>query len=359
MDRRADHKYIDVYKSYTDDDGYSRIMDITNSYAAAFVDEAQNYTLSIDRWNIPLTSVPIFIMNRTPGFYTCELEYGGTSSGVIPITYVPNPQPYYSQLFDYYIYSYIQFIEYINTALETAFYNLKASVSLPTNIPPMFAYNSNVFILYLVVTDAYAKTNVTPINIYFNKEMFKFINGIPIIYKTLIANDRNCWIQCAPLINNRRTITYTNNNAIPPVTYTENGLTISSEYGNETLFNWNQAKGIVVMSYNLMTTPELIPANVNSNSGNSSLNTSTQQNPYQNVLASFDFLHGETPRSLTAQYILTSPYKRLDIMSNGPLNKIHMCVKWFDSFYNLYDLYLYPGEAMTMRFVFINKRVQS
>ena len=68
------HQYVDVLKPYNSTD---RVMHFYQQRSEAIVDKGNDYYLSFDRFNIPLTSIPTFIFNSDPNYYTVELVYNG------------------------------------------------------------------------------------------------------------------------------------------------------------------------------------------------------------------------------------------------------------------------------------------
>jgi hypothetical protein len=334
----ADHIYIDLLKSYSEGD---RSANIFYQYNSSIIKRPVDYTVSIDRFNIPLNSLPIFIMNLTASYYNVELEYNGFSSGVIPVSYVPVPAPYYNPKVNGYIWSHSEFITYINTALATAYTTLAGLTALPAGSAAPYVYIDNNSTLTLKCPTPYLTSAAIPIKIYASGSMFRFLTGLQFDYTTsaIVAN-RNILMRIYDLKNNSETIAGV-------VWYS-----MHSDYKIETLVNWNDPIGIIFTSNHITSRPEIIPvASPISGSG-----TITQNG--QNILANFDFIYGQTPKPLTVQYVLQSPYKKIDLIGTDDINKIDINVYWYDSEYNLYPISLYPNDSISVRLCFIKKKVE-
>jgi len=352
------HVYINVTKQY---DPLSREMSLFNRYNSSILDNAADFTLSFDRFSIPLTSVPIFIMsiygvNQTydPHPYTCEITYGGFTSGPIDIQYVNPPPAFYNPNYVGYIYSYAQFLSFVNKALNVAFNAVSIFTALPVSYPPLFTYDPTTFVLQMYVEENYLSSLPSPINIYFSKSMFQYLNGMPLFYKSdPSVVGRSCLMRIYDMANNRSVLPPTG----API------FIVSSEYGNETLLNWNDAHGIVISSATLNCVPEVIPSSLAVTQNGAIIggsNDNTIIATYQNIIASYDFVFTQgAPRSLNLQYILNSPYKRIDILTEGPINTIDIRVQWYDHNYTLHNLYLAPNELLSMRLLFMRKTVSS
>lgn len=324
-------QYFDVLQKYT---GPNTQMRYYQQLSQPLIEHASNYYLAMDRFRIPMTNVPIFVYNPTPNYYTVELVYNSVGSGAIPLIYKPNVLLPQTSAYYYYVYSYQTMISMLNTALSTAFTTLSGLTTLPTgSVAPYFIIDNTTHIISLVCQkNFYEETLTTPIQIYVNNALQKYVIGIPSSSNNSYTNGRNVLF----------TITDNVNNVISASP--SNLLKMDSEYGAQTLINWNEAIGFVITSDTLPVNQEYLPILT----GNI-LNT-------RPIVANFDFINtSDMTKGFVAQYILQSPYKTLELIGNQPINTIDFTVYWYDNQNTFYPIYLKMDEAMSMRLIFTPK----
>jgi len=325
-------QYYDVLQAYS---GPNSQMRYFQQLSQPIIEHANEYYLSIDRFSIPMSNIPIFIFNPAANFYTVELVYNGTGSGPISVQYIPPALQPTTSAYYYYVYSYNLFLLMINTALAASFTALGGSISLPAgSIAPYFVIDDSTKIISLVAqSNFYDSTISTPIQIFMNTNLLSYMEGIPMSYNSALAGGRNILFN---LFN-------THNNVI--AASPSNFYKMDTEYGASTLINWNQAKGFIITTDSIPINPEYLPIV----SGQNLLNT-------RPILANFDFVYSPSDtKGLVAQYILQSPYKTIDLVGRNQVNRIDTTVYWYDSSNNMYTIYLRPNEAMSIRLVFLKK----
>lgn len=324
-------QYYDVLQTYS---GPNSQMRYYQQLSQPIVDNASKFYLAVDRFRIPMTNVPIFVFNPVLNYYTVELVYNNVGSGPTPLAYIPNSLLPMTSAYYYYVYSYNNVISMINNALSTAFTNLASLTTLPVGaVAPYFEIDHNTHIMSLLCQkNFYDQTLATPIQIFMNNNMQKFVMGIPQSYNNAFTNGRNVLF----------TVTDNKNNVITasPSDY----YIMQSEFGAQTLINWNEAIGFVMTSDTLPVQQEYLPIV----SGNI-LNT-------RSIVANFDFINtSDMTKGFVAQYILQSPYKTLDLIGTQPINTIDFTIFWYDKQNNFYPIYLRQDEAMSIRMAFIPK----
>jgi len=323
-------QYYDVLQSYT---GANSQMRYYQQLSQALVDNASNYYLSVDRFNIPMSNVPIFIFNPSTNYYTVELVYNNIGSGPVSLVYDPPELLPQTSAYYYYVYSYNKMIGMLNTALSTAFTILDGLVTLPAgSIAPWFEIDPITHIMCLVAqVNFYAKTLTTPIKIFTNTNLQKFTVGIPLSNNPAVTNGRNVLFTIADYKNNTRV-------SSPSAFYV-----MSSEYGSQTLINWNVAVGFVFVSDTIPVNPEYLPIV----KGQNLLNA-------QKIVANFDFINtSDMTKGLVAQYVLQSPYKKMNLIGNNAIHSVDITVYWYDNLNNFYPIYLRQDETMSIRLLFI------
>ena len=339
-----DSQYQDILKSYNSFDTQMRYF---KQYSQNIVEKASDYNLAIDRFYVPLSSVPIFIFNNTQvtdinkvttySYYSVELSYNGIYSGQTFIQYIPRSGSSVSaDKFYYYVYGFGNFLEMINTTLSSAFTKLSGLVTLPTDsIAPHFEIDyTNYMLSFVGQSNFYDSSLASPITVYMNNPMQQFMSGIPSSYNGSFSNGRNIIFKFSNLYNN--IITWSSSDYYK----------MNSEYGTQTLIRWNIAKGLVFTTDTIPVNTENLPATLNQ-----SLLIS------RGILANFDFIYtSDAPKPFSAQYILQSPYKQITLINDTPINVLDITVYWYDMDNNLYDTFIYSGEALSMRLVFLRKK---
>jgi hypothetical protein len=302
--------------------------------------------MAIDKFKIPLTNVPIFFFNSSKSggnynYYSLELSYNGIYSGRTYVQYTTSSSLSPSNPDYYRVYDFNAFIQMINTTLSTAFTNLGGLITLPVgSVAPFLAIDENHVMSLYAQKGKYDTNNIsiTPIKIYMNNTLWNFTVGISAdVIGSLIAG-----------ATNGRDVVFNvwdkkiNTVSLSSVDY----LKMASEYGAQTVIRWNICNGVLFTSSTIPVAPENLP-----NSGSDkNLNS-------RSIVANFDLIYTpEEPKPLTAQYVLQSPYKKINLINNIPLNNIDIAVYWYDNNNNTYPLTLYLNESVPMRFVFISKK---
>lgn len=333
-------QYVNVFKKYDFTD-FSTIF--FNQYAENIIDVASDWYVSIDRFRIPTTDVPIMIFDATPNHYIVELSYNGVYSGGHSVIYVPTNtlDPSHSQY--YYIYQYDHMIDMINTALSNAFTTLATLVggSFPADaVPPHFQIDHSTKILSFEAQQAYYDESLTvnKIETYSNRNLYHYTSGTYIFY------DRS-----SPLTRSVRYIAKNlGNNLYNRVTPASNPdyYMMESNIGPYSLIRWNDAVGLVLISSSLSSNSEYLPLG----DYNKLINS-------RKILANFDFIYTQTETTpCNAQYILQSPYKKIDLLSNTPINSIDITIYWVDRQNVMRPLTLNLNESYSIRLVFIKKK---
>lgn len=221
LSKTPDHIYYNVIMGnshFSAGSNTNNLATFSETRVEAIVDKPEDYYLSIIRFNVPGSSIPLFVCPIQLGLtqydpdltiFSVNLMYGSYSSQTY-LTYqsnlyesnlppgVGNP-PYPKPLPPsqnngvqvdspyYYVYTYETMIDMINQAIVKAFSKLKAATSgSPPADPPYFVYNAETQLLQFICQDSYVgylkSTTATPslintIGIYFNDPLKRFIDG--------------------------------------------------------------------------------------------------------------------------------------------------------------------------------------
>lgn len=368
-----------------------------------FIKNPQDYFMSIVRFSIDAANVPLFIcpviynplnindINLTP--YRITFVCNGVEYGV-NLRYIPNddyplPKPptaagvqdtsdYY-----YFVYYYSIMIRMINTALTTAFAQVKAANPFLAGVPDPYAiYNTTTEKVSLIfpnvtiagvnvfevqypnpLTNIPAYGTTQPANtcyLYVNNLLYPFLESIETflgiespndgIFLITVRDTKNNYYypeQNAPNVPASQTlINFTNIN--DTYTVAPNWFILTQQYGHVTA--WNSVSSIVFFTQ-MPIQHEFIPSFNNVNPSNSYLGASSTP-----ILTDFvpDITRAGEQRT-RFNYIPTGPYRLIDIKSTVPLNKIQFKIYWVDRFQNLYPMKITFGQTNSVKIMFIKK----
>lgn len=323
--------YVDVLKKSTNYDNYASYF---GKYGENIINKANDYYIAIDRFSVPCTNIPVLIFNPTTNFYTVEMEYSGTFSGSVSLTYIPsNANITVNNSEYYYVYEYELMIYMLNQAIQTAFTTLGGLIALPGgSTAPYFQVDPNTKVVqYCAESANYDSFNLpNPIRLYVNDEIYNLMYGMHVYYDYLSTNRRALMLA------------YNTGNNLS----TSGIFTMSSNRGVSTLTNWNICKGLLMTSDYIPTVQETLPFATRSDLLNK-----------MNILSNFDFVYDtEHPIPDNAQFILRSVYKLISLKGIQPLNMIDIKLYWYDIYNNTYSITMQPNQAFSIRLVFIKKK---
>lgn len=341
------------------------------------------YYISIVRFRVPGTSIPIFIadiINNQPNInltaYVVCLSYQGNDfpQNIIyqpdNISQLPKPPIPFQDLDTtyYYVYSYQHMIDMINIAFESSFAALKAAFpAAPPTQPPFLYYDATTQLISIVFQTEYAKPN--SITSYVNNILGdNFLNGFPFYLNTIspdLVNGKDLQFKIGQInypsgpyiagknYNNAYTAPLTVSNfyttdvvafPFPPPPY----ITLTQEYVS--LQQWNSFKNIVFLSGTLPVQAELIP------SRRTVFNEGGGQIAYSPILTDYEPLLADAgdARSIL-QYYPTGPYRLLDLISTVPITKFDVSIYWQDYNDFLHPIYISTTDSASIKFLFIKK----
>lgn len=305
---RDDIAYINSYL-YNDKD-----RPIPLEYSATFTSpviyNANEYYMAITRFSIPNTQ-PIFeftdnLYYVTIGTFTTALLL--QSSDQIPISNK--------------VYTFQQFLDMINTALETSFTAYDQAVGTAATNAPRMVFNQDADSFSLLFDPEFETENI---DVFFNQELYSFFNNS---------------------FNVRRFGNQTNQRDIRFIIQDEglirNGQLELRQQIN-TLFDWFDFQSIVFTSNSLPITTERITT---SGSNGSSINLS--------IITDFIPELGKDRSNFVYN---ADPYRLVDMSGHQNIEKIDFRVQYITKTGMLKPLLLEPGYSMSVKFVFIRKTV--
>jgi hypothetical protein len=194
ISQNDDKKYYNISINYVDNPSGLTLATFRETRVQPIVDKADDYYLSIIRFTIPMSSIPIFIMesvetqvgvwnpNVTP-FSVTLVDQATNNAYQSFIIYDPDnlslpvPTSYDPTNAYYYVYSYQHMLTMINNALLRSFNALKTAHPTNTAIEaPFFRYNPSGFIsLRTQVEYSFATQSI---DIYVNHKLVKYTEAI-------------------------------------------------------------------------------------------------------------------------------------------------------------------------------------
>jgi len=340
-----------------------------------FLQNPQDYYISIIRFTLDTPTLPIFIPeiqpnqgNRNLTIYSVSLNWTDplTSINYVQIEYViysPQnnsavvplaPNQYASGLQNnstgyYNIFTFQYWIYLINNTFTTCFNNLVAQLPLGTSLPttnaPILTFdtNSQIAILNCDVL-GYNYTSADYIEIYMNPALFQLFSSFPFTINTFnaVANNLNVLIQT-------NTFGGANEIPFPPINPTYTAIQVIQEYS--TIALWSPITSVVFCSQTLPIVPTQISApsvfidGVTYTNGNNAV--------VSQIITDFVSDNGFYKPNIV--YNPSAQYRLIDLQGNRPLANLDIEVFWKDRIGALQPFLLGSGCSATIKILFTKK----
>jgi hypothetical protein len=332
------HQYYDI--SYFNNGNTKTLAQLFDNRSTPIIENPNNYYLSIVRFIIPTSYIPIAIYPSVNGVAD-NTKYSVTLNNTqIFLTYVPASNLTLTDPDYFFIYSFQQFIDMVNVALASAY----TIVGGPANSPPYMVYDAQTALFSIIAEADYDDT--LNYQLYFNFNLFALFDNFLSIRN---GNGTTLGKDVQIIIKN------TGNNSVeahpegyaPPLS--KNGWQMSGEYVSTYLFN--SVRSLVFISNTLPVANEAL--NVQNTS------TITTGNTNRKILTDFEFniesgLSNNTIRSYV-QYIPFGEYRLIDLKSNSPIYCFDTQIYFQTKDLNIYPLYINPNESISMKVLFRSK----
>jgi hypothetical protein len=350
---------------------------------APVLDDASQYYATVVKFDIPLDALPRTICpiipnqsnpNLTP--LQIGISYGGTnhlqSVIYVPqnmITAIPSQVGSLTQVITpyYFMYSFDQMIEMINTALGNAW--AASGLADPTTIigqAPYFVYNSVTSLFSLIVNNSFnSSDSSTRPQVICNYALFQFLDKFDVEALSPLSINTIFGFVVYGIVN--ESFAYNYYGITPPVAATPpfsgiNPITEPYFYkitqDSVSVSSWNPIRKILFLSTNMPVNYEVSPgSNIYS-----TLNPSSGNN--NGVFSSLNVLTDFTPQieypgdSSSVAYFAASGYggyRLVDMVTNSPLYNINIKVVWQDIANNIYDVIINPYSQANIKLGFIRK----
>ena len=354
------HIYYDINIMNNDPMGVRQPIDCSfnENRSAPYLTNPKLYHLSVIRFQLDTEgNLPLFIPFAQIGQnnvnllqYSVTLSYdflGTTYDEQVFLIYVPHnaepsPAPPITNQDNtsryYWMYNYQEFVNLINTALQTAFNNLNATIvglggALPTALPPFIGLNQNTYYFSLYADTTYDTNSGTNISIYFNKPLGTLLSAFDRIQFSN-ATDGKDWQYLVYNMN------YTNTVDLNLIKYYQ----MTQSYSTTNLFC--TVKSLAFKSNQLPIVQNII----STNNGQFNTDSLDQTGGYNANLTSniTDFIVNLSTGTEYLPLIIYSPqseYRLIDMISDVSLFSMDIRVYWVDEFGNNYPLKIYNGSC--------------
>ena len=342
--------------------GDNPVLKFSQTYGSNIIDIPKNYYMSIIRFSLDTSSLPVLLPTIEPNqsdpnltIYSVSMTYNNYVSQAF-VKFVPQdqtqnvPSPpslnknlYQSYVPYYYIYNYSYFITLVNTALTTCFNNLQNQVQLPTSNVPYLQWDNSTEKATLITDNAgFNDANTNPISLYFNNALYQLFCSFPMyIYSTTSLQGLNYRISC-------------NAYGQAPKQTSGTYTLLLCEQEHTTINLWSPISSIVFTSNTLPINNELVSAP--SVYLNSKSIQSTDNNIISQTVADFE------ASDLTYKpYLAYQPsiFRYIDLKGNSELRNIDISCYWKNNIGDLTPFYLNSGDSASMKIMFCLKQTQN
>ena len=349
MTREHDNIYYNVSITSNLNNRYT-VPKLNIARTENILDKASDYYVSVIRFNIPSTFVPILIFVPSPnhsdiniGAYSITLSYLGFDV-IEHLIYVNRNNGVSQKLNDgyYYMFDFQQMVDMINIALSSAMAALlvqfPADPILLAAKDPFMVFNEVTKLFAFYVDDsAFNINNATPIELFLNDELLTLFNSFPTnrIYTGQVLNPNDGKDIQIRFTNQGNNLTQDPNGDPSNTTIY---LYLPQEY--VTIYNWNPFKKIVITSTSL----PMLGENIGSTGNN-----------LRTILTDFVPSVSADEFRTVYQYFPTSQYRLVDLTTDGPLKAFDINVWWQDIQGVLHLIYLPWNSQIEVKIAFLKK----
>ena len=159
---------------YTNNTNTDQPLKFNTNLDVPFIKDPSEYQMTIIRFNFSNFSTPIFIFKDNT--YAFTMSYGSNSATVY-VSWISRD----STTSEHHVYELQHMVDMMNNCLNLCWTQLNSLSLLPTSDVPYFILNDGI-IAYVANKTYYNTALPTPIKVYCNNALFKFIQGIPVSY---------------------------------------------------------------------------------------------------------------------------------------------------------------------------------
>lgn len=375
-----DQVYFDItVTNFESTTTFPPVFYYNESRTMPFIENPEDYFLSIVRFTVETTTLPTQIVSIQPNqidpkltIYSVTLEYPGFAPQQVFIDWIPQDKlapdpPFPSETANglqydgggyYNAYSNTWFINLVNTALATAFTQLQtlAAPTLANAYAPFLQWDSSSQSAVLMAdVDFYDTFALSPpasiIKIYMNAPLFTFFNSFPSILNGYIgiANGKNFQLQIGNNnYSNLQTITLSAPAIIPVVSY--RAMSLYQEIS--TIPNWTPITSLVFTSGTLPVVPNQVSTPLVF-SNNQQIALGGNNAAVSNIITDLVVQSGDYRSNVV--YIPEAQYRLITLRGNTPLKQIDLEIFYRVKTGQLIPFRLGSGQSVTMKLAFLKK----
>lgn len=303
-----------------------------------------DYKLTILRFQCPLTSVkPPYSLNGKTLSVTIQSTSGASDTQTITVN---------QEMF-----SVSDFLIIVNQLLYDAHDNVYHIVNNTSNHAPTWPYiyfQPENRLYYLVLPYPEYIANAITYSIYFNEQLYTYFSGFPAIRVPNFNGTGQDWynIRSRAVSDQDWAYVVPQNPPYRPRWTNPNiwALRVTSEYPTD--YRLNQLQSILVTS-NIPVRQETIPLSTQQSVQN-------PQNPVS-YIATLPILTDFRPdvdkfglQNSSLIYFPQSQYRWIDLINDGPLDRLSFNFLWQATDQSINQIYLSPGESVSLKLYFVS-----
>ena len=334
----------------------------------------EDYYMSIIRFTLDTSTLPIFIptiqtnptinpsQNLNQTIYSFQFSYDGVFSDEIFIEWRPQDISLTAPVFItvdnlvaqnnttgyYYCYTFEFFISIINKQLLEAFGNFIAAnptLGIPTDQPPIIAWDGSTNIARIMFEESYLTTNPTPIYFYMNAPLYDLFGSLNALKLGYNLQGRNYQI----IVENYGGFnSYSYLDVITDTTY--NVIEVIQEWS--TISSWTPISSIVFTSNTIPIVSNQVSKPTVFLQGTTLGNYGNNSN-FQQIIT--DMVTDDGFYKPNVVYNPTAEYRLIELQGNMPLTNFDVSIFWKNKIGQLTPFYLGSGCTCTIKVLFTKK----
>lgn len=327
--RDEDQNYIYYNINITKDTQNNGISEFSENRVLPILNKSDGYEISVVRFSIPSSNIPIFLWRNDFSVSITYQTHIFTQQLIFVSSRNNNVAPYINNA----IFSYTDFIDIINVALESAFLSFKNDpvyLTIPMldrpSEAPILVYDALNKLISLYTQPQYDITKITPIYIYFNTTLFSYFPA----FQNYGDENNPILAHYFNVKNNGNNLDIVNGNPY---------LRLTQEWNQ--LFLWNDFQTLLFETDYIPVNNELL---------------GTQKNVTRKILVDFEPISSLNDQSII-QFYPQASLRFYDLISNYELRKINMKVFWNTKDGKTYPLIINNNEYLTIKLIFKKKGV--
>lgn len=325
MSNKDKHTYLNL-NLYNDSPTSYIKAELSQNFGEVLINDPSQYHVSVVRFQVPGTDIPLlslqpyFVNYPASNNLVFEVTFTyGTTIITRPLVYVSSGPEF--QVWDPSIYHYQQMLIWLNSCFSALTADMNAIHPALISTPPVMSLNLLTDRFELQASAPFQSTLPTPVKISMNSVLYNFFPGI--LFNSYTALGVTLTIPASPF---------------------------KSEQTLKSLNVWSKVRKIILVS-NLPTKNEYL----NTITGSQSSGVNVVNFP---ILTDFNVeLPSEVGRTSQIIYVPTAEYRRVDMVSQSPINNIQIQFYWTDISGKFYPLNLGPKDNCSLKLLF-EKKVQ-